>query len=236
MRPISILGTLIAVALLISSCGERQEQASTVPQPVAVVQSIPLPVIVPPAPKVGDVLSVDDAEKRIAALQHAREQERASWEQQDAARAAEIRGAKADLAAAEEHQLAVRCFWIAGLLALLAIAAGVAAWFLPILKGRLAAAAVGLGILSAGCYWLGRHAEIIPWIGASVIVGGLAYAIWEIRRGHTATAHAAAFASDMEALIRKGANETDILAAKMKAATAQKSAGIWSLLARIRKA
>ena len=236
MRPISILGSLIALALMIAGCGDRQEQASAAPQPVAVVQSIPLPVIVPPAPKSGEIPTVNEAETRLAALQKAREQERAAWEQQDAARVAQIKGAKDDLAAAEEHQLAVRCFWIAGLLALLALLAGVAACFLPVLKGRLAAAAVGLGILAAGCYWLGQHATIIPWIGAGVVAGGFLFAIWEIRRGHVSTAHAAAFASEMEGLIRKGANDTDILAAKMKAAAAQKKSGVWRLLDRIRKA
>lgn len=149
----------------------------------------------------------------------------------------ELTGAKRDLVLAEEHQMAIRCYWIAGILALLALTAAVGAWFLPVLKGRLAAAAVALAGLAAACYWLGQHAWVVPWIGGLVILAGVLYAIYEIRRGHVATRLASEFGDQAEDLAKSlglAADDPRLLAMKVQAAAKQAGAGIHSLLDRIR--
>jgi hypothetical protein len=176
----------------------------------------PIPTGVPPAV---ENPSVDEAKKRVAALQK------------------ELESAKQDLADAEERQVQGRVFWVAGILAFLALASGVAAWFVPVFKARFAAAAVGLGAMAALCFWLGRNVWMLPWLGAAVFVAAVIYGIYELHRGHNAARMASEFGDAAEDLLTSfGVKKDDqrLVGLKMQEMKKQTAAGVHKLIDRLR--
>jgi len=152
------------------------------------------------APKPGEILEVKVAKERVRAI----EQQIQNYQQL-------LQSAKADQQAAEDNRISNWCLWATGIFAVLAAAAFIAAWFLPVLKVRLAYAGAALGVLSALSLWLSNHVwvvNLVGWVTFAVIVVGIiggivALLIREIGKGHIAVQHASNYADSLEDLIKE---------------------------------
>lgn len=230
---------LIILALFCASCETRQASPAPAPSASVSAAATPIPVIVPPPPKAGDVLSVDDAEKRLQALKDLMAQHDAEAVAQHQADVAAIAKGKLDVAAAEAHREAVILRSVAALLGLLAIACGALAFWVPLARTKFVTGAVGFGILATATLWLGNHVYLIPWLGAGSLVAFIVIVIHELHRGHSAALVSTATAEGLKATLTRlvpSVAEAEIATTVTKAETVAKKAvcGVTSFLSSIR--